>query len=1005
MKRTLALIALCLCLLLCFSLVACKKSNDGSTDDTNTSGDTSTNGGGSTDGSDTNTNTNGGGSGNGSDTNTSEGGGSNGSNEGEGDSTNTGTSTNTDTSSGSNSGSNPGQGSGDGNGSGDVPSHTHVFGNWETKTEPSCSQAGVAIRECECGESETKPIQTTEHTEIPVQGYAPTCDTPGLTDGTKCKVCNEPIVEQQTIPAQHQPEVIPGTPANCYNTGLSAGSKCSACGDILEEQIVLDITHSVKELPAVEPDCYNTGLTAGRECEICGHPILPQQEIPKKHEVEVFEGYNPPDCFSIGYKDGLSCTLCGEVIQEREEIPAGHLDFTLIPGRIATCTEEGLTNGYECKVCNTVLVEQTVIEMSLHNFVDGNCTHCSITEFSQGLAYTLSDDGTYYTVSGRGTCKDLKIIIPETYLDKPVKKIGNSAFNNDKNILSVVIPSTIEEIGSQGFTYAQRLVEVYNLSPHINIVYTSNDQIGLYGKVIHTKLDEESVLKQEGDFIFAEINTPKIIAYTGNDAKVVLPDKYKGESYEIYQYAFCDYTKMVSIVVPQGSVTKIGANAFSSNSRLVEVYYMAGMQLEYNGSWQQGDLGKYAITIHKSLEVPSIVDIVGDYAFVTVDNTHYLVAYLGNETDITLPDDYKGERYSIYKNTFSDTSIENVTIPGMVDSIGASAFYFCKNLKNVYLNEGLKSIGDYAFFESSLRELIIPDGIESVGNAIFAQCPNLAHVVLGEGVTKIDGSMFTGCINLVSITLPSTLTSIDASAFVGTNSNGLLRLKEIINHSSLNIKVGDTTQNGYIAKNATVVYTDSDAESTLFVENDCVFIVVDGVYYFVAYVGSNSHVVLPSGVNGGNKYVIATKALRGVSLVKSIVISSGVSAIDEYAFYSSSLTSVTFESGVESIGKYAFSYSPITSITLPEGLKTISPNAFSSCSKLTTVVLPKSLKALGKDCFKSCSALASVTFLSPNNWYSTPTEGATSGNDLSPRTDTASIANSLKSGSYYWYKK
>ena len=67
---------------------------------------------------------------------------------------------------------------------------------------------------------------------------------------------------------------------------------------------------------------------------------------------------------------------------------------------------------------------------------------------SIGLAYTLSDDGTYYSVSGIGYCKDTDIFIPLMHNGLPVKKIADRAFYNCYRLTSVVIPDSVQVLGS-----------------------------------------------------------------------------------------------------------------------------------------------------------------------------------------------------------------------------------------------------------------------------------------------------------------------------------------------------------------------------------------------------------------------------------------------------------------------------------------------------------------------------------------------------------------------------
>ncbi len=75
-----------------------------------------------------------------------------------------------------------------------------------------------------------------------------------------------------------------------------------------------------------------------------------------------------------------------------------------------------------------------------------------ITWVARELAYTLSADGTYYIVSGIGTCTDTDLVIPATYKDLPVKEIGASAFRDNTAITSVTIPEGVKTIGNYAFS-------------------------------------------------------------------------------------------------------------------------------------------------------------------------------------------------------------------------------------------------------------------------------------------------------------------------------------------------------------------------------------------------------------------------------------------------------------------------------------------------------------------------------------------------------------------------
>ena len=82
---------------------------------------------------------------------------------------------------------------------------------------------------------------------------------------------------------------------------------------------------------------------------------------------------------------GVKTYTCSCEDSYTEEIPAlGHTEVT-VEGKAATCTEAGLTDGKKCSVCGVTTVEQTTIDATNHNFVDGVCS-CG------AVAYTATDD-------------------------------------------------------------------------------------------------------------------------------------------------------------------------------------------------------------------------------------------------------------------------------------------------------------------------------------------------------------------------------------------------------------------------------------------------------------------------------------------------------------------------------------------------------------------------------------------------------------------------------------
>ena len=205
----------------------------------------------------------------------------------------------------------------------------------------------------------------TVHTESLIPGKAATCTETGLTEGSRCTVCEEILVAQTEIPAKgHTAEAIPGKAATCTETGLTEGSRCTVCEEILVAQTEIPAKgHTAEAIPGKAATCTETGLTEGSKCTACDEILIAQTEIPAKgHTIEV----NPAveaTCEHAGHTEGKACTVCGEILEASKEIPI--LDHTPVidPEVTATYTSVGLTKGSHCAACGKILQAQETIPM------------------------------------------------------------------------------------------------------------------------------------------------------------------------------------------------------------------------------------------------------------------------------------------------------------------------------------------------------------------------------------------------------------------------------------------------------------------------------------------------------------------------------------------------------------------------------------------------------------------------------------------------------------------
>lgn len=107
-----------------------------------------------------------------------------------------------------------------------------------------------------------------------------------------------------------------------------------------------------------------------------------------------------------------------------------------------------------------------------------------------------------------------------------------------------------------------------------------------------------------------------------------------------------------------------------------------------------------------------------------------------------------------------------------------------------------------------------------------------------------------------------------------------------------------------------------------------------------------------------NRLYYASRELRG-----AITLPEGLISIGDSTFSGCDhVTEIHVSSGVTEIGVLAFAYcDTLRTVTLPEGLISIGDRAFADCAVLQNVTLPQSLRKLGYNLFSGCDAITEIT--------------------------------------------
>lgn len=717
--------------------------------------------------------------------------------------------------------------------------------------------------------------------------------------------------------------------------------------------------------------------------------------------------------YKIGFRIGENRAL------ESMETPGISRPATTAPntatdpaGTTPTQNRPGQTTGPVEPTEPTNPTEPTQPAVCQHEYSRGECVHCGALKPTDGLEYTLNEDGKSYTLT-RGwidTYYDYRVVIADVYKGLPVTAIGESAFKKQYGnyyLTSVHIPDTITTIGQGAFYGCSGLTSVtipdsvttignsaFNGCNKLNTVSLGKNvtSIGedafLYCKALTTIYwSEQTVTIGQDAFTYCEnlkkIHLANIASWCAID--FVYSYRYRGDSVTSpFKYGAKLYLNgelITDLVIPEG-VTRIGDYAF------------------------------YCYDDLKSVTIPDSVTTIGDYAF----------AYCDALTTVTMGDGVT----TIGGSAFSACSaLTTITLGNGVTSIGVSAFSSCKALTSVSIPDSVSSIDPFAFtgcenltykrydtalymgneqnpyvylvkasakdisgcnihkntkiiaasaFKecTGLTKIIIPDQVVSVGASAFERCENLAEIIIGDSVTTLGQKAFYLCANNITVTVGKSLRFVGEYAFWDDSSYSYYNYNNPVS----------------------VVYID-DLAMWLNVE-------FENIKDNPLSDGASLHVndslltelVVPKGVT------TIGQGFRGYSQLTSVVLPEGVTSIGDYAFYGcGNLVEITIPNSLETTGKSTFEgckkiekvhissieawcttnfgdyYSNplyaeaelllngqlVAELVLPAGMTTIGSYVFDGYGKLTKVVLPEGIISIGAGAFNGCVGLTEIT--------------------------------------------
>ena len=278
---------------------------------------------------------------------------------------------------------------------------------------------------------------------------------------------------------------------------------------------------------------------------------------------------------------------------------------------------------------------------------------------------------------------------------------------------------------------------------------------------------------------------------------------------EIGSQAFCYCSKLKSIVIPNG-VKVIDYKTFGGCSALESV--VLPDSLASIGSWVFEGCSSL-----KSITIPQNVNDIDRYVFadsslksvvwnLTSDSWQSKDAASPFRFNETITSITFGEGVEYIGEDFCSgmKSLESVTLPASLKTIGASTFDRCYKLKRVnymgdiaswcniefrYLSSNPLSRWTHLYIDNKeVTDLVIPEGVKEIKDYAFSYGKYITSVTLPQSLTHIGSYAFYDC-GMTSVVIPENVCTIENDAFPNLQSVTLGRgVKSIGYHAFGNPK-------------------------------------------------------------------------------------------------------------------------------------------------------------------------------------------------------------------------
>ncbi len=357
-------------------------------------------------------------------------------------------------------------------------------------------------------------------------------------------------------------------------------------------------------------------------------------------------------------------------------------------------------------------------------------------------------------------------------------------------------------------------------------------------------------------------------------------------------------------------------------------------------------------------------------------------------------EDYVASTMKIVQESADETTTEktvsNTERKSVSGSCGLELLWVLDFETNILTISGTGAMSNYSsssaspwyIYFSNIKTVIIEDGVTSVGDYAFYDFSNIVTVTLPNSIAVVGDYAFYNCYALNTVYYPGAAVEWNKVS-VGSNNKALIDNLIVESNSDRPIFMG-----GYCGENVTyVLYIDGElsisGSGDMFDYKEyysvpwyakCEKVTKITIGDDVTYIGRNAfrycqkitRVSIPDSVKS-----IGDCAFEGCYGLTNIAIGNNTTDIGRFAFYDCrNLKKVIFGNAVTSIGYAAFGGCiNLIHIDIPKSVELIDSYAFMCCYNLRSIIIPKSVTHINAFAFDGCGSLDAVYYAgTEENW-------------------------------------